>query len=1450
MDIAKYGIAIDARQVKDAEKALDGMGAAGARAEKSGDAVSRSFVTMAGEAAKAYGSLTLVNGVLVSSTSAAKEYTAAINGLASVARYSGQDIQATLGRATALTRDGLLSTSEAALALKNLLSRGFSTDQAVQMIERFKDSAAFGRQASLEFGQAVVSATEGIKNENSILVDNAGVTKNVSQMWKEYAAQIGVGVGELTQAQKRQAEYNGILAETEGQLGNAAIASDGLVGAQARMNKATKDAATAFGQLLTPAVTGAANAATMLLENAVNPTIFGMEALGVKAGETTAKVGLFFSFLSDPKRWSGGIAAWINSPEYKAQLAALEKLSDEMLTASAGRISGATGPVAPELGKDSGKRREDAKEAAKEAKERITDYQRLVESSRDRIAMLQAELTSETKLTEGEKYAAKMLADVRSGKLKLTAAERERLEAMASAIGQMSKYQAQQAEQAEGVKRLADEERKRNEELGRGVLQAEADLEALKIRTNLMMLGATATEDITQALLEAQLASEDFTTATYEEIDALERRIGIAREAAQVAREGRRYESQQRAAKDAAQNAAREWERASEQIAQSLTDNIMRGGKSAGELLQDYFRTLVLRPVIQGTVQSGLNAVGLGGGAGGLLQTGANLVGLSGVGLGSLGTMTSYGAAAATGGLLGGASQGAMLAAQTAEFGAAGAAATAEALGGVASSLGAVSAALGPIGIGLGVLAMGGLFDDEGDAMRTGNWQGGLGQATRSPDNQWFSDAEMGAALGRFSESLAKSEKGVITALELSAEQIDTINSDIEELVGKRYDFGMEHTDIPEATFAQISRDRFAEVFDEIGAGLGDIVRASGDSYQSVMQTVGALVQSADAFRYIDGNLSGLTATTIAAAGGIADFGNATAFYLGNFYTENERLALSMSELLPQFQALGYDHVPRTRDEFRLLVESLDLTSEAGQRARGELLGLADDVAAVTDASTVRARREEYTPTVWSAAPTRAAEEAQQAAAELARNRRILEIQIMELTGDAAGALAAQRADELESMDASLRPLQQRIYALDDERRITEARTAWQERLDVLTGARTQRQIDLTRDLAGVTDAATAATVRQVYALEAQMSAADSAMSALRRAADAEQERLKKARDEAEKNLATVTSVFDIVTEGARALRREVKTLDAMRLSDARAYIDMATALAQAGAMPDEKQLARAVDALAADSERGYTTLAEFEFAQLAQAAKLDKLGKLTGDQKSLAQKQLDAIDGQTTILEDQLDAAQRQIDALNGVNSSVLSVTAAIAALGYAVDAARQTQVAGGGGGPLARYSDAQISGAVDFVSTRAAAGDIGGIVTEAQRLGVTSAELAAVIQRAGYEGITQADVLGWTASHGMPSFATGVNAGILPADTMLQAHGGERITPAAFVDLERADREQTNALLARLVAANEALRTEMAQLKADMALTQRNTRRSADTLDNVTDGGDAMRVDVVATV
>lgn len=154
---------------------------------------------------------------------AADEYRAAMMGLASVAAFNTIPALEAQKAASDLTADGLLSITDAAKSLKNLLMRGYGLPRSIEIMNRFKDAATFARQGQLSMGEAIVGATQGLKNEFSILVDNAGVTKNVSVMWREYGEQIGVTAGKLTQAQKIEAEYHGIMQETQAMLGNSAL---------------------------------------------------------------------------------------------------------------------------------------------------------------------------------------------------------------------------------------------------------------------------------------------------------------------------------------------------------------------------------------------------------------------------------------------------------------------------------------------------------------------------------------------------------------------------------------------------------------------------------------------------------------------------------------------------------------------------------------------------------------------------------------------------------------------------------------------------------------------------------------------------------------------------------------------------------------------------------------------------------------------------------------------------------------------------------------------------------------------------------------------------------------------------------------------------------------------------------------------------------------------------
>lgn len=148
--------------------------------------------------------------------------------------------------------DGLVPLNNAVTAYKNLAARGYSTEQIEKTMTALKDAAAFGRQASYSYGDAISSATEGLKNENSILVDNAGVTKNVAKMWEDYAKSIGTTTNALTQQQKIEAEVNGILQETKWQTGDAAKYATTFAGRVAKLSATFTLLKTEIGNVIIP----------------------------------------------------------------------------------------------------------------------------------------------------------------------------------------------------------------------------------------------------------------------------------------------------------------------------------------------------------------------------------------------------------------------------------------------------------------------------------------------------------------------------------------------------------------------------------------------------------------------------------------------------------------------------------------------------------------------------------------------------------------------------------------------------------------------------------------------------------------------------------------------------------------------------------------------------------------------------------------------------------------------------------------------------------------------------------------------------------------------------------------------------------------------------------------------------------------------------------------------
>lgn len=305
----------------------------------------------------------------------------AFRGLESVAKFTGEGIGAALESVKKLTADGLISESDTSKAVQNLLAYGFSIEQATQLLVAFKDAAAFNRASHLTMSEAIVTATEGIKNENSILVDNVGLTKNLSVIFAEFGAKIGKTADELTKAERIQALMTIGMEELAGQAGNAAKAADSLQGALARGDTAAKRFKASVGEALAPAVEGLARAGTAVIESFFKPLVFLAQSVGVRIGFLVQTIGDVKDLVfGDLKR-----------EDFFSRMAANAKLAEEQIAGIAAQLSsGQLGLSGGATGRGDEARRaeflaklgESAKAGAKAVEDQAKGYERLMDAVR------------------------------------------------------------------------------------------------------------------------------------------------------------------------------------------------------------------------------------------------------------------------------------------------------------------------------------------------------------------------------------------------------------------------------------------------------------------------------------------------------------------------------------------------------------------------------------------------------------------------------------------------------------------------------------------------------------------------------------------------------------------------------------------------------------------------------------------------------------------------------------------------------------------------------------------------------------------------------------------------------------------------------------------------------------------------------------------------------------
>lgn len=130
--------------------------------------------------------------------------------------------------------------------------------------------------------------------------------------------------------------------------------------------------------------------------------------------------------------------------------------------------------------------------------------------------------------------------------------------------------------------------------------------------------------------------------------------------------------------------------------------------------------------------------------------------------------------------------------------------------------------------------------------------------------------------------------------------------------------------------------------------GLLDIIENLSSTTEELYSTYVALDELRDRIIFLGQSSQGLTSSMIYGAGSIGELQNGFKDFFDNFLSDEERLAYNTSQLIKSFDDIGVA-IPTSKDAFRALLSSIDLTSESGQELYGRLITLSGSFSDVYD---------------------------------------------------------------------------------------------------------------------------------------------------------------------------------------------------------------------------------------------------------------------------------------------------------------------------------------------------------------------------------------------------------------------------------------------------------------------------------------------------------------------
>jgi hypothetical protein len=194
--------------------------------------------------------------------------------LSAYAKIYNSDFKTTNDVAQEFASTGLISVTESATTLANLLAMGLGLDKAKTLMQGMLDTAVTSKENLGDtFGGALIKSSQGMRIFQERQIDAVGINSQLNQVFTIYGKTINKHAKDLSNAERYQAIYNYYTKEFANFAGAASGAANTFSGTLNQLKNNTEQAKAALGNALVPLVGSLAeslNSATINLKNFVN----------------------------------------------------------------------------------------------------------------------------------------------------------------------------------------------------------------------------------------------------------------------------------------------------------------------------------------------------------------------------------------------------------------------------------------------------------------------------------------------------------------------------------------------------------------------------------------------------------------------------------------------------------------------------------------------------------------------------------------------------------------------------------------------------------------------------------------------------------------------------------------------------------------------------------------------------------------------------------------------------------------------------------------------------------------------------------------------------------------------------------------------------------------------------------------------------------------------------